>query len=362
MATDEEQANISVHYVTGFGELASLIASDEDQTTAVYKRFDKLAARDLLYYECELLELEALQDQYDREDSLDARKPDNADNLQRRIRTNARDWVSFKHRAMKEAEANDKSDERWKKRMDLAMEVRSTLKEYREALLLNSTLLTLRPLSKQTLTALSNYFHQQHGFATSSASQQATLPTLSGAGSRLYPLPGTPTSQRPIDLVSVSPQTHADPLGRILKTYCSWLFQPRSAPPSTFYSSSPSLSAPHPAMPLVTHLHPPQLQTYSLRFLSFAASLITALLVCSLLLLPIYGLWSASSSRLDLKLGLIALFTILFAFAIPLVTNARRAELFGACAAYAAVLVVFISGGLGGEGGADRTEGAGSKG
>ncbi|CAG9982110.1 unnamed protein product [Clonostachys byssicola] len=126
MATDEEQANINVHYITGFGELASLIASDEDQTTAVYKRFDKLAARDLLYYECELLELEALQNQYDREDALDARKPDNADNLQWRIRTNARDWVSFKHRAAQEAEANDKSDERWKKRMDLAMEVRGS--------------------------------------------------------------------------------------------------------------------------------------------------------------------------------------------------------------------------------------------
>jgi hypothetical protein len=134
MATDEEKGSVSVHYITGFGELASLIASDSDHTTAVYKRFDKLAARDLLYYECELLELEILQDQYDREDAFDAKKPDQPDDLRRRIRINARDWVSFKHRAAKEAEANDQNNGRWKQRMDLAMEIRSTLKEYRSFL------------------------------------------------------------------------------------------------------------------------------------------------------------------------------------------------------------------------------------
>src|SRR5438045_7092742 len=79
MATDEEKGSVSIRYITGFGELASLIASDLDHTTAVFKRFDKLAARDLLYYECELLELEILQDQYDREDAFDARRPDQPD-------------------------------------------------------------------------------------------------------------------------------------------------------------------------------------------------------------------------------------------------------------------------------------------
>jgi hypothetical protein len=35
----------------------------------------------------------------------------------------------------------------------------------------------------------------------------------------------------------------------------------------------------------------------------------------------------------DLKLGLIALFTIIFAASVGLLTNARRAEVFGATAA-----------------------------
>jgi hypothetical protein len=48
------------------------------------------------------------------------------------------------------------------------------------------------------------------------------------------------------------------------------------------------------------------------------------------------------------KLGLVAMYTILFASSVALCTNARRAEVFAATAAYAAVLVVFVSGDLGG--------------
>ncbi|KAH4003979.1 hypothetical protein HBH70_064460 [Parastagonospora nodorum] len=50
----------------------------------------------------------------------------------------------------------------------------------------------------------------------------------------------------------------------------------------------------------------------------------------------------------DWRLGLIATFTTLFAGSVGLLTNARRVELFAATAAYAAVLVVFVSGDLGG--------------
>ncbi|KAF3002625.1 hypothetical protein E8E13_008990 [Curvularia kusanoi] len=48
------------------------------------------------------------------------------------------------------------------------------------------------------------------------------------------------------------------------------------------------------------------------------------------------------------KLGLVAMFTVFFALSVALCTNARRAEVFAATAAYAAVLVVFVSGDLGG--------------
>lgn len=48
------------------------------------------------------------------------------------------------------------------------------------------------------------------------------------------------------------------------------------------------------------------------------------------------------------RLGTIACFTVLFALSLGLLTNAKRAEIFAATAAYAAVLVVFVSGDLGG--------------
>jgi hypothetical protein len=48
-----------------------------------------------------------------------------------------------------------------------------------------------------------------------------------------------------------------------------------------------------------------------------------------------------------IKLGLVAGYTTAFALCVAVLTNAKRAEVFGACAAYAAVLVVFVSSDLG---------------
>lgn len=59
----------------------------------------------------------------------------------------------------------------------------------------------------------------------------------------------------------------------------------------------------------------------------------------------IYNLYYVTNERR--RLGLIAGYTVAFALCVGLLTNARRSEVFGACAAYAAVLVVFVSGNLG---------------
>lgn len=72
---------------------------------------------------------------------------------------------------------------------------------------------------------------------------------------------------------------------------------------------------------------------------------ISLLLAAILLVGAIVSLHSVSSD--EAKLGLLTVFTLLFAGSIGLLTNARRAEVFAATAAYAAVLVVFVSGDLG---------------
>ena len=50
-------------------------------------------------------------------------------------------------------------------------------------------------------------------------------------------------------------------------------------------------------------------------------------------------------------LGLIAMFMVLFAASVAVLTNAKRSEVFAATAAYAAVLVVFASSPLSSGGG-----------
>jgi hypothetical protein len=48
-----------------------------------------------------------------------------------------------------------------------------------------------------------------------------------------------------------------------------------------------------------------------------------------------------------IRLGVVATFTALFSGVIGLLTHARRAEIFASSAAYVAVLVVYVNGGLG---------------
>jgi hypothetical protein len=76
------------------------------------------------------------------------------------------------------------------------------------------------------------------------------------------------------------------------------------------------------------------------------AGAINVIVAAGILFGAIYNLYYVQSDQI--KLGLIAGYTVAFAICIGLLTNARRSEVFGACAAYAAVLVVFVSGHLGG--------------
>jgi hypothetical protein len=114
MANDVERDALEVVYVKGYPSLAAFIASDQDKSTAIYRRFDRLSARNLLYLQSELQELEARQDALDAEDlhgDLQAKK-------------SARNWQVLKKRAKQQ------NNEREKERLELAFEIRDKLKEY----------------------------------------------------------------------------------------------------------------------------------------------------------------------------------------------------------------------------------------
>jgi hypothetical protein len=72
-----------------------------------------------------------------------------------------------------------------------------------------------------------------------------------------------------------------------------------------------------------------------------AATFISTVLGAGLLHGAIPNFYFATSHKA--KLGLIAAYTITFASWVGLLINAKRSEVFSTCAAYVAVIVVFVS-------------------
>lgn len=100
----------------GYPLLAEFLASDNDRTILVFKRFDRLAMRNLLYLQSELAELQTCQDEYDAED-ISLERGDRA------AKQCARNWESF-------TDAIKKGNGRQMKRMELVNEIRKKMKEY----------------------------------------------------------------------------------------------------------------------------------------------------------------------------------------------------------------------------------------
>lgn len=100
----------------GFPHLARKMAAVPDYETYVFRKFDRLSARNLLHLESKLAYLEW---KLDRADEQAASSPDNE--VLRSIKV----WEAF--------EENSKNTGRLEHgRMKLADEIRETLKEYRE--------------------------------------------------------------------------------------------------------------------------------------------------------------------------------------------------------------------------------------
>lgn len=100
----------------GYPSLADFLASDRDRTILAFKRFDRLAVRNLLYLQSELAELQSRQDAYDAQD-ISIEDGDLA------AKQCARNWGAF-------TDAVKKGDEKQKDRMELVIEIRKKMKEY----------------------------------------------------------------------------------------------------------------------------------------------------------------------------------------------------------------------------------------
>lgn len=111
-------------YPEGYAQYAAFIASDPDKSTTIYRRFKRLSARNLLYLESEVAELEQ------QLDVLDISASDIVDKAARREATNgAQDWTHLRDQFY----SNERAVKaRAKQHIELIMRIREKLKEYRE--------------------------------------------------------------------------------------------------------------------------------------------------------------------------------------------------------------------------------------
>ena len=108
---DLEAMSAAPRYLDGYPTFAEFIAKDKD--AAIYRRFENLSARNLLYLQSELHELERKLEELDEKDAKDI---DNEDAQQA-----ARLWTYFD---------KDPSDQGLARRT-LQAEIKAKIKEYR---------------------------------------------------------------------------------------------------------------------------------------------------------------------------------------------------------------------------------------
>lgn len=102
---------------TGYPSFSALIASDPD--LQIYRRFNRLSARNLLYLQAELLEAERRLDEFDAVDHTDAAYYGDLD-----VMLSIRCWEAFSRKAQA-------GSGREGQRMELIRRVRELLREYR---------------------------------------------------------------------------------------------------------------------------------------------------------------------------------------------------------------------------------------
>ncbi|KUL83695.1 hypothetical protein ZTR_07476 [Talaromyces verruculosus] len=265
----------------GFASVARWISFDPDNETFIYRKFGELAARNLLYLQCELLVLERQLNDLDQNDT----KSDDMD-----LKDAARTWETFTQQyedGIKEA--ND--------RMDMITRLRAKLKEYNEALLLQREIMKLERPNKRVLDAYREWF-------------KTPYPALGGRAKTVL--------DNSDDLVALNMVSEADYLSILLRRH--WPVKEELCRGG---------------------LH--CIGRFDEKSISTTAAIISILVAAILLLGSIISLYFTTNNAV--RLGLVATFTIAFALSVCLMTNARRAEIFTATAAYAAVLEVLNANG-----------------
>ncbi|KAF4621892.1 hypothetical protein G7Y89_g14453 [Cudoniella acicularis] len=298
---DIELSSGEGHPPNGFPSVAAKIASDIDKTTTIYRRFDRLSARNILLLQAEIAELEYEQDRYDAED-----RKRGCDDV---AMDSQSDWREFVRNSAAKDRYGKLLHPREREKMELSMKIRSKLKEYHETLAAHRDLLNATPPSPSTVKALRNWFFNN---TSGRKTENEETPQLWGASVGTY--------DDIHDLVALRVPADQDRLSTFIQNNLGVLFQTRASDGHTTYISERSVS----------------------HFVAILSTVLAAIMLFG----AIISLYIVKNQQA--LLGMLSGWTVLFAACVGLLTNAKRDQIFGATAAYAAVLVVFVSGNLGG--------------
>ncbi|KAH7161442.1 hypothetical protein EDB81DRAFT_644117 [Dactylonectria macrodidyma] len=274
----------------GFAALSSLMASDGDQELLIFRRFDEISGRNLLYLQCELLSIEDQLKKWDQ-------KVLSSQNTKL-------EEVAYRWEEMVE-QAKEGKDEA-KEMMELVYQLRSKIKEYHEALDLQSRVTRLHHPDKRALKVARNELWggplETNGLKPS--------PIVGGKSKDYLDIE--------CDLVSVKAPVETDLLSRTIRAV--W--------PGKKETSRDGLS---------------RISRSDERSVTMMVAFVNIIFAIILLVGPITSLSYVGSKAA--VLGMICTFTVLFAVSLGFMTNAKRAEIFAGSAAYTAVLMVFVSNG-----------------
>ena len=322
MTTGSKPTDVELGRVRdGYPALAAWIARDPDGEAFVFRRFDRLAARNILHLQSRLIALENEIDQLDDE----ARRTGDSETKQ-----SLRRWETL----MKHAENPNRPE---KKRVAKLDELKEVLKEYckaeiarkvedsnllesDETLLRQAQIADFRKPSYRVLKTFRDYLDGK-AFENSGPSVPLQSENGDSVPMRLISGRGKEFLDDKADLVALRKANEEDLLSKLLQDH--WVFKNRA-------TSDPL----------------DRTAIYKNHYVVRTVAGVSMTLAAILLIVAIISLYSVTNPKA--KLGLVAVYTLLFALSVALLTNARRAEVFGATAAYAAVLVVFVSGDLGG--------------
>ncbi|KAK4454923.1 hypothetical protein QBC34DRAFT_103664 [Podospora aff. communis PSN243] len=274
---------------SGFPALARRIALNPDYESFIFRKFDRLSARNLLHLEGKLAYLEYKLDQADKQ-ALNA-----ADNESHR---SMRAWEAFEQNS-EDAQRPESAH------MKIAEQIRETLEKYQEALLRQNQIAVLEQPNKRALAVARHLSGVQ---ACDAAGNTRRRHLLSGLSEQRL------DEDNRRDLVAVRKPAEKDVLSRFLQDH--WFLKTTSVGNDDFE--------------YIKEDH-----------VNWVAAGVSTIAAASLLFGAILMLHFVRDE--NTQLVLIGLLTVLFALSVGVLTNAKRAEVFAASAAYAAVLVVFVS-------------------